>query len=189
MAAHNPPASSAHHDEHETPIKTPRQLITVVVLAFVVPVLAIILLAMFVAAGNRTGAGTDSMTEEAITARIRPVAGFELRAGDGSGPARSAEEVYKAVCSACHTAGVAGAPKTGDAGAWGARLSTGLKTLVQSALKGKGAMPAQGGGDYSDFEIERVVVYMANQSGGKFDEPKAPGAGDKPGEAKDEAKK
>ena len=48
--------------------------------------------------------------------------------------------------------------------------------MLTSALKGKGAMGAQGGGDFSDVEIGRAVVYMANQSGGKLDEPKAPAA-------------
>ena len=48
--------------------------------------------------------------------------------------------------------------------------------LVSTALKGKGAMGAQGGGDFSDVEIARAVAYMANQSGGKFEEPKAPAA-------------
>jgi cytochrome c5 len=185
MAAHNPPdpsptvasqtAAPGHEEEHSTLIKTPRQLVTVIVLAFVVPIIAIILLANFVAAGKRIGAGTASMTPEAIAARIKPVAGFELRAADGSGPARAPEEVYKSVCSACHTAGVAGAPKTGDEAAWAPRIATGLPALVQSALKGKGAMPAQGGGDYSDLEIERTVVMLANQSGGKFAESKQDG--------------
>jgi hypothetical protein len=48
--------------------------------------------------------------------------------------------------------------------------------LLNSALKGKGAMGAQGGGDYSDLEIGRAVVYMANQAGAKFAEPAAPAA-------------
>ncbi|MET0509095.1 MAG: c-type cytochrome [Burkholderiaceae bacterium] len=156
------------------------------------PIIAIILLANFVAAGKRTGAGTASMTPEAIAARIKPVAGFELRAADGSGPARSADEIYKSVCSACHAAGVAGAPKAGDAAAWAPRIATGLPALVQAVLKGKGAMPAQGGGEYSDLEIERTVVMLANQSGGKFSEPKqdesAQDEGTKDGGAKGEAK-
>src|SRR5690606_18387794 len=89
---------------------------------------------------------------------------------------KSGEEVYKAQCSACHAAGVAGAPKLGDAGAWAARIKTGLQAMTTSALKGKGAMAPQGGGDFSDTEITRAVVYMANQSGGKFEEPKAAAA-------------
>jgi cytochrome c5 len=89
---------------------------------------------------------------------------------------KAGEEVYKAQCSACHAAGAAGAPKFADAGAWGARIKQGLETLVTSALKGKGAMGAQGGGDFNDTEIARAVVYMANNAGAKFDEPKAPAA-------------
>ncbi len=56
----------------------------------------------------------------------------------------------------------------------GPRIKTGLETLVNSALKGKGNMGPQGGGDFSDFEIARAVVYMANNGGAKFDEPKMP---------------
>jgi cytochrome c5 len=87
---------------------------------------------------------------------------------------KSGEEVFKAQCAACHAAGVAGAPKVGDAGAWGARIKSGYEALLTSALKGKGAMGAQGGGDFEDAEIGRAVVYMANASGGKLAEPKAP---------------
>jgi cytochrome c5 len=55
-------------------------------------------------------------------------------------------------------------------------LGQGLEGLVNSALKGKGAMGAQGGGDFNDTEIARAVVHLANSAGGKFDEPKAPEA-------------
>ena len=47
---------------------------------------------------------------------------------------------------------------------------------MNSALKGKGAMGAQSGGDFEDLEITRAVVYMANASGGKFEAPAAPAA-------------
>ena len=195
MAAHTPPANrghehshpeshaAGHHDGHETPIKTPKQLITVIVLAFVVPIVVIILLAKYVASAALPNAGTQSMSDEAIRERLRPVAGFELRAADGSGAVRSPDEVYKATCSACHTAGVAGAPKTGDSGAWASRIAQGAQALFQAALKGKGAMPAQGGGDFTDFEIQRTVVMMANKAGGKLEEPSQSGA--KPAEGAD----
>ena len=189
MAAHSqtathagavPPAghSAAHGEDegHSSFIKTPKQLITVVVLALVVPIVLIIMLASFVVHGKRLGAGSDAMTAEAIEARIKPVAGFELRDANAPTVARSGEEVFKGVCSACHTAGVAGAPKFGDKGAWAPRIAGGLEGLIHSALKGKGAMPAQGGGDFSDLEISKAVVYMANDAGGKFEEPKAPEA-------------
>jgi cytochrome c5 len=70
-----------------------------------------------------------------------------------------------------------GAPKFGDADAWGPRIKTGYEALLHSALAGKGQMGAQGGGDFTDFEVGRAVVYMANKAGAKFDEPKAPAAG------------
>jgi cytochrome c5 len=106
--------------------------------------------------------------------RIQPVAAVELR--DANRPLQAGEAVYKAQCVACHGAGLAGAPKFGDAAAWGPRIKTGYDALLTSALKGKGAMGAQGGGDFSDVEIGRAVVHMANASGGKFEEPKAPAA-------------
>jgi cytochrome c5 len=85
---------------------------------------------------------------------------------------QSGEQVYNAQCGACHNAGAAGAPKFKDAGAWGARIAKGYDTLVTSALKGKGAMGAQGGGAYDDVEIARAVVHIANAAGAKFAEPK-----------------
>jgi cytochrome c5 len=93
---------------------------------------------------------------------------------DANRPLKGGEEVFKAQCTACHTPGAAGAPKIGDVPAWAARIRTGFDALVQSSLKGKGAMPAQGGGDFNDTEIARAVAYMANASGAKFAEPSAP---------------
>jgi cytochrome c5 len=162
--------------EHDAFIKTPRQLITVVVLSFVVPILLIALLVSYVGAGKRTGAGSDALTAEAIEARIRPVGGFVLRAADGPRTLRPAEDVYKAQCAACHDAGAAGAPKLGDTAAWSARIKTGYDALLTAVLKGKGAMPAQGGGEFDDLEIARAMVLMANKAGAGFDEPKAPAA-------------
>jgi cytochrome c5 len=89
---------------------------------------------------------------------------------------RTGEQVYAAQCSACHAAGLANAPKFGDEAAWGPRVKAGYEALLASALKGKGAMSAQGGGEFSDHEIGLGVVYMANKGGGKLAEPKAPAA-------------
>ena len=172
--------SDAQHTEHEAnhegPIRTPKQLIVAVVASFVVPIVVIIMLAKFVDFGGRTGAGSDSMTAEAVAKRIQPVGSIVLR--DASAPVvlKTGEQVYAVQCAACHTSGAAGAPKLGDAAAWGPRLQTGYEALLTSALKGKGAMGAQGGGEISDLEIGRAVVYIANQSGGKLDEPAAPAA-------------
>ena len=170
--------SDAHEDQdsHEGPIKTPKQLVVTVVLSFVVPILVIIMMANFVAIGTKPAAGSDGLSDEATARRLQPIGHVEVR--DASGPAvlRTGEQVFQGVCSACHATGAAGAPKFGDAAAWGPRIKTGYDALLNSALHGKNAMPAQGGGDFADLEIGRAVVYMANQGGAKFDEPKVPAA-------------
>lgn len=166
--------------EHDAFIKTPRQLITVVVLSFIVPILIIAALVSYVNRTVRTGAGSTAMTAESIEARIKPVAGFSLKSADGPQVLRAGEEVYKVQCAACHEVGAAGAPKNGDLAAWAPRIKTGYDALLTSALKGKNAMSAQGGGEYSDAEIGRAVVYMANKSGAKFAEPQAPAAASAP---------
>jgi len=171
--------SQAHDDHdlpHEGPIKTPKQLIWAVVLAFVVPIIAIILLVNYVTAAKQPAAGSDGMSAEAVARRIEPVGRIEIK--DVSDPAsmKTGEQVYAAQCVACHGSGAAGAPKIGDAAAWAPRLKSGYDALLAAALKGKGAMGAQGGGDFSDLEIGRAVVYLANQGGAKFEEPKLPAA-------------
>lgn len=176
-AAHaTPDGAPDGHEVHEGPIKTPAQLIWTVIASFVVPVIIIIMLTHFVTSASKPAAGSDGLGAEATARRIQPVGTIELR--DASAPAvlRTGEQVYQGQCAACHGTGAAGAPKLGDAGAWGARVATGYDALLTSALKGKGAMAAQAGGEYSDFEIGRAVVYMANQAGGKLAEPKAPEA-------------
>ncbi len=161
------------HESHTGPIKTPSQLMWTSFFAFVVPVFLIIGLVYFVTSGNKPAAGAVDM-EQAIAKRIQPIGKVELR--DANRPLVDGITVYKAQCAACHDAGLAGAPKFGDAGAWSARIATGYEALLTSALKGKGAMGAQGGGAYTDVEIGRAVVHMANAAGGKFEVPAAPAA-------------
>ncbi|MFM0518558.1 c-type cytochrome [Caballeronia jiangsuensis] len=163
---------------HGAPIKTPGQLIAAIIAGFGIPVAIIILLAVYVNNSTRTGAGTD--IEQSVNERIAPAAQVDIRDANAPRVYKSGEEVFKAVCSACHAAGTAGAPKFGDAGAWAPRIGEGYDTLLHNALNGKGAMPARGGtspDDYSDFEIARAVVYMANGSGGKLAEPAQPASG------------
>jgi cytochrome c5 len=156
------------HDSHTGPIKTPAQLLWTSFFAFVAPVFIIIGLVYFVTSANKPAAGAVD-TELATAQRIQKVGTVEIR--DANRPLEAGANVYKAQCAACHDAGLAGAPKTGDAGAWAARIATGYDALLNSALKGKGAMGAQGGGAYRDAEIGRAVVYMANAAGAKFAEP------------------
>jgi cytochrome c5 len=127
--------------------------------------LAVALAAPVVAMGQRPR--TD---DEAVNARIQPVARVELapavKAGGGN---RSGEDLYKAICGACHEAGLAGAPKTGDKGAWAPRLGQGVDGLLKSVTAGKNAMPPKGGAaDASDEELKRAIVYISNKSGASF---------------------
>ena len=158
---------------HTGPIKNPKQLLNAVLLAFVVPIFTIIALVMFVSSADMPSAGSAN-PERAIALRIQKVGAVEIR--DANRPLKSGEEVFKAQCSACHATGAAGSPKFSDAAAWAPRIKTGYEALLHSALAGKGAMSAQGGGDFSDVEVGRAVVYMANAAGAKFAEPAAPAA-------------
>ncbi|MBK1613421.1 cytochrome c5 family protein [Rubrivivax gelatinosus] len=169
-------------DDHDTPaaegpIKTPKQLAATVVAAFLVPITLLLLVAGYFGAQPRTGAGSDAFDEHAVALRLQPVGRVALRdAPAGNAEPRTGEQVYQAVCGACHTNGTLGAPKHGDKAAWAPRIAQGFDALLHSALKGKNAMPPQGGGATSDYEIARAVVYMANDGGAKFAEPPAPAA-------------
>jgi cytochrome c5 len=161
------------HDQHSSFIKTPQQLIVVVLLAFLVPVIGIILVVNLVL--SRPAVEPHAMTPEMVAARIQPVGRVEFGAAGAAPGARSAEDIVKAVCAACHQAGVANAPKLGDKGQWAPRIKQGLSALVASVVKGKGAMPPKAGdASLTDEEITRAVVQMANQAGAKFKEPAAP---------------
>lgn len=165
--------TTAHEEAHTGPIKTPQQLLAAVFFSFVVPVFAIIGLVYYVASANKPAAGADE-DAKSVAQRIQKIGSVEIR--DANRPLKSGEEVYKAQCVTCHGTGAAGAPKFGDAGAWAPRIKTGFDALWHSALKGKGAMGAQGGGDFEDVEVGRAVVYMTAAAGGKFAEPAAPAA-------------
>jgi cytochrome c5 len=168
------------HNEHESMIRTPKQLIAVVAGFFLVIVIGIILLVSFVTSDKLQGAGTASQSPEAVAQRVAPVAeqGYTLKDANAPKVFQTGEAVYTATCVACHGTGAAGAPKTGDAAAWGPRLAQGYDKLLLNAVHGIRAMPAKGGNpDLDDVEVGRALVYMANQSGAKFKEPEAPAAG------------
>ena len=168
----------SEHDEHSSFIKTPQQLITIVLLAFIVPIIGIVLLVKLVI--DRPSADPSAMTPATIAERIQPVGqvAFTAPAGSAGAPAPAApaatvakagpvdgKKVFDGVCTACHTAGVAGAPKFGDKAAWAPRIATGMDTLVNVALHGKGAMPPKGGNPaLSDAEIRAAVEYMVSHS-------------------------
>jgi len=136
-------------------------------------VIGVIILLAVMAAPESSSHG--DMSDKAVAARIQKVGTLTLGDAAGSGP-RSGEELFKVRCAACHAAGLMGAPKLADKAAWGPRIASGYAALLNAALKGKNAMPAQGGADYSDVEVGRALVYMANASGASFAEPEAESA-------------
>jgi cytochrome c5 len=160
------------HDEHSSFIKTPQQLIVVLLAAFLVPIIGIIMLVQLVT-GQPT-ADPLAMTPEKIAERIKPVAGIEMGAPAAAPGARSGEAIVKTTCSACHGTGLNKAPKIGDKNDWAPRIKQGLGALVQSAAKGKGAMPPKGGdASLTETELARAVAFMANSAGASFKEPAA----------------
>ena len=99
-----------------------------------------------------------------VVVAAAPAASTEAAAGAG----KSGEQVYNSACVACHASGVAGAPKVGDKAAWEARIALGVDALLNSSLKGKGAMPPKGGNTgLSDDEVKSAVTYMLEKTGFK----------------------
>ena len=163
----------SEHDQHSSFIKTPQQLIVVILLAFIVPIIVIIMLVHL--ATSVPSADPGALEPQKVAARIQPVGRLEFGAPQAAPGSRSGEAIVKTVCATCHQAGVANAPKLGDQAAWAPRIKQGLETLVQSVLKGKGAMPPKAGdASLTEAEAARAVVLMANQAGAKFKEPAAP---------------
>ena len=174
--------------EHEGFIKTPKQLITIILLSFIVPIVVISLLIRLVINSTPLGVGSDAQSQEAVAKRIQPVAGFALVSAEASSEERTGEQVYAATCSACHTSGVAGAHKLGDTAAWGPLIAKGFDALLTNAINGVNAMPPRGGNpNLSDLEVARAVAYLANESGASFPEPEAAEGGEGEAPAEDEA--
>ena len=158
--------------EHSSFIKTPQQLVVVILLAFAVPVFGIAMIVHLVIGGPKPDA--TATAPEAVAARIAPVGRVEVAApvaGGGAG-ARSGEQIVKTYCVACHETGAAGAPKIGDAAAWKPLARKGLERLLAVTIKGEKAMPPRGAAtDATDLELARAIVWMANRSGANLAEP------------------
>jgi cytochrome c5 len=140
-------------------------------------VIGIMMLAQFAIGTRPLGAGLDkAAAEAAIKERISPDVTIATSSTPKAAPAPAApvavvkvaasgDSVYKTACSACHTAGVAGAPKSGDKAAWAPRIAQGKDTLYKHAILGfqgkMGVMPAKGGNtSLSDADVKAAVDYM-----------------------------
>jgi cytochrome c5 len=161
----------------------------------VLGILVVITIAIFVLANSMAGrtqevhVKEDPAYQQRNLQRIRPVGQVAIAGADNSGlrdpggprmaaaapaataqPAKelSGEEVYKGACTACHGAGIAGAPKTGDAAAWAPRVAQGMDTLVTHAIEGfqgqAGYMPPRGGfANLTDQQVRDAVQYMVDR--------------------------
>ena len=147
-----------------------------VLLGLVVFTIAIIILANSVGRLDQesiTGAYGGKMTVEQ---RIEPVGKVRIEgetapaapAATAAAPAaeRTGEEIVQAACAACHTPGVAGAPRTGVREDWSARIDQGMPVLLDHAINGYKGMPARGGNPtLSDEDVNKAVVHMLEQVG------------------------
>ena len=107
---------------------------------------------------NQAGAKFKEPAAKAPAQKPQAVAAAAAGAADG-------KKVFDSTCTACHATGVAGAPKLGDKAAWAPRIKQGMDTLVQSALKGKGAMPPKGGNaSLSDADLRAAIDFMVSQA-------------------------
>ena len=169
----------------------PVRLAIGVVIGAVALVVGIIMLAHFAvgAYGSRSLKDDPSMSDNAVKKRLAPVGKVEIdpnapapapaaaasapaapvavaippAAAKGAAPAAAAggKTTYDATCSACHNAGVAGAPKFGDKAAWAPRVAQGKDQLYAHALKGKGAMPPKGGNlTLPDADVKAAVDHI-----------------------------
>ena len=154
-------------DQHSSPIKTPKQLVIVVVLAFVVPITLIVLITQLV-----TGRPHDSGDDTAVLARIAPVGTVQVAAPSAPKGSLTGEQVFQQTCKTCHEAGLAGAHKVGDKAAWANVVKQGDKLSFQHAIAGIRAMPPRGGNpELTDEEVQRGVVFMVNQAGANWKAP------------------
>lgn len=109
----------------------------------------------------------EARTQPVYAVNTDPNATQVAASGDEGGEPMSGEEVFNNVCSACHTSGVAGAPKVSDTDAWEQRLSEqGKEMLYTRSIEGYKGMPAKGGNpSLSEEEMHKAVDYILGEAG------------------------
>ena len=189
--------SQPHHPAEENTESHPVKMAIVVTVGAFALIIGIVMLAYFAVGSYSIGTSAEKAnTPEAIAQRIAPVTVLALDASKSPVPALTpvaavskaagpivamaipaataaptvvggGEGTYKSACVACHGAGIAGAPKTGDKAVWSARIAQGKPTLYDHAIRGyqgkAGVMPAKGGNSaLADADVKSAVDYMVS---------------------------
>jgi cytochrome c5 len=147
-----------------------------IIMMIVMTVLTAMIMVLASFAASDVNAELDARSElensASIENRIAPVGQFATQVAEAAPEAApitlSGQDAY-ASCGACHTAGIVGAPKLGDAAVWSARIAQGVEILYDHAINGfqgnAGMMPAKGGNAaLSDDSVKAAVDYMLQQS-------------------------
>lgn len=146
--------------------------------ALVLLAAVLFLVAALIGVVNSVAPDDGSRKQTAVLDRIQPVARVSTALPKPAGEVKmTGQEVYNKVCTACHAAGVLGAPKVGDKALWEPRFAQGLDTLVTHAVTGIRAMPAKGGDpSLTETHIKDSIIYMLGETGIKVDAAPAPTA-------------
>lgn len=152
-----------------------REMFPLVIGALIGIALLLLVLALFLGGSDDIYVPSGKSRTEVLMERLSPVGDVQFGGPEETAAAASEEEeaseprsgsaVYDAVCAACHDSGAAGSPLLDASDDWEQRLSDrGFSGLVDSVMNGRGAMPARGGGDASDEELENAVEYILEQN-------------------------
>jgi len=164
-----------HQDKHDQHFYDTFMLVLGILVAFA---FAMYWLANDIAAATPGAYEKGSPTEEQlIDQRLAPMSDVQISgdaksqmataapAAAGSGTPKTGKEIWEGTCSACHQAGLLGAPKIGDKAAWAPRIAKGMATLKDHALHGFNQMPAHGGNAaLTDADVVSALEYMVGQS-------------------------
>lgn len=148
--------------------KTTIWMFIMAVVGSLIPVLIVVFLItkMVLNIHERQLPANPAAEAAAIVQRIKPVGSVSIVVSAASPvTAKTGAAVVKAVCAACHTTGVMGAPRIGNKTDWDPRIKKGYAILIQHALQGfvgaQGIMPAKGGNPgLSDADVKNAVDYM-----------------------------
>lgn len=161
--------------DHQPQKKEP---IALYLLIFGAVILALTVVALVNSLGNTISSNSvddqakDAYFQQAMLKVLEPVGSVTAVDKSVAPVERSGEQVYTAVCAACHANGLLDSPTIGDKVAWAPRAAAGLSALVTSAINGKGSMPARGGDpSVTDAEIRSAILHMTKDTGLDLEAP------------------